>query len=189
MVGNCYYLTVWADAYQGITESNENNNCYDGDVYIDYINKGCSGNSCTSSTQKVKQQDCSYGCSGGSCNSAPQSCTNECSYSGQMQCNGNYYKQSCGNYDGDSCLEWSGNDYCNYGCSGGSCNSAPQNIACYSNSNCEADDWISGTETCSGGDVWAQYKTNTCVNPGTTSSYCSSSNSLQVKEPLCNYGC
>jgi hypothetical protein len=32
------------------------------------------------------------------------SCTNECSYSGQKICDGNYLK-TCGNYDADSCLE------------------------------------------------------------------------------------
>jgi hypothetical protein len=43
-----------------------------------------------------------------------ETCTNECSYSGQKFCDGNYLK-TCGNYDADSCLEWS-SSYCSYGC-------------------------------------------------------------------------
>lgn len=53
-----------------------------------------------------------------------QSCQDECSYSGQKRCNGNY-SETCGNYDGDSCLEWGGGQYCSNGCNqqNGQCNS------------------------------------------------------------------
>ena len=55
---------------------------------------------------------------------AAPACTNDCSSSGLTQCNGNGY-QTCGNYDSDSCLEWSGINYCpsGYGCSFGVCKS------------------------------------------------------------------
>ena len=42
--------------------------CHDNDVYKNYITNGCSGESCTSSTDKIKQDECGVdGCSGGSC--------------------------------------------------------------------------------------------------------------------------
>lgn len=48
-------------------------------------------------------------------------CKDECSYSGQKGCLGNY-TQVCGNYDQDNCLEWKIKEYCEYGCSFGECN-------------------------------------------------------------------
>lgn len=45
--------------------------CYSGDVYRDYVTRGCSSDHCTSSTERRLQDDCgSAGCSGGSCNSS-----------------------------------------------------------------------------------------------------------------------
>jgi len=45
------------------------NYCYNGNVYRDYITRGCSGSSCTSSTSRTNIQNCGsgYSCSGGSC--------------------------------------------------------------------------------------------------------------------------
>jgi len=64
------------------------------------------------------QTYCEYGCSSGQCNSTP-ACTDECSYSGQTRCNGDY-KETCGNFDPDSCLEWD-STYCSDGCQDGEC--------------------------------------------------------------------
>jgi len=44
-----------------------NNYCFDGDVYKDYVTKGCSSASCISSTERKKQEDCAYGCNNGAC--------------------------------------------------------------------------------------------------------------------------
>lgn len=44
--------------------------CYSGDVYRNYVTRGCSSDHCTSTTEQRLQDDCgSAGCSGGSCNS------------------------------------------------------------------------------------------------------------------------
>lgn len=52
----------------GISEYIGSNYCYDNDVYRDYITRGCSGISCTSSTSSIKQEECGANeCSGGSC--------------------------------------------------------------------------------------------------------------------------
>lgn len=75
-----------------------------------------------------------YLCASGSCvwqggnqtgNETNQTCSNECSYSGQKICLGSYAK-ICGNYDSDSCLEWNAGTYCPYGCLGGICQSSNQ---------------------------------------------------------------
>jgi len=74
---------------------------------------------------------CDYGCANGACKAAPvnttnaTTCTNDCS-SGQTTCSDNYAK-TCGNYDADSCLEYDTGTACTYGCSGGTCLSAPAN--------------------------------------------------------------
>ena len=49
-------------------------------------------------------------------------CSNECSTSGAKECSGAGFR-TCGNYDADSCLEWSTVTTCQYGCTGGVCNS------------------------------------------------------------------
>ena len=52
----------WTSGYSG------SNYCYSNDVYKDYLTRGCSGSSCTSSTSKNKQQECgAQGCLGGGC--------------------------------------------------------------------------------------------------------------------------
>jgi hypothetical protein len=53
-------------------------------------------------------------------NQTNQTCTNDCSYSGQTTCSDNYAK-TCGNYDADICLEWNSGTYCSNGCLNGAC--------------------------------------------------------------------
>ena len=54
------------------------NYCYSNDVYKDYITKGCSGSGCTSSTSRIKQEECGIpGCSGGVCNQPEGAYTGE----------------------------------------------------------------------------------------------------------------
>ena len=74
----------------GISGYSGINYCYDGDVYHDYITRSCSGSSCTSSTSRVKVQDCSSGCSGGSCVSCISHTSSSC-YGGDV-----YWYNSCG---------------------------------------------------------------------------------------------
>ena len=51
----------------GISEYTGSNYCYNDDVYRDYITRGCSDSSCTSSTSKKKIEDCTNGCTNGRC--------------------------------------------------------------------------------------------------------------------------
>jgi len=182
IVGNCYYLTVWADAYQSITESNEYNNIEKASSKVCITTPQCTSHS-------------SYSCIGGdvywfnSCN-VKEDKKQECGTSGYSGSNFCYDNDVYRNYitkgcSGNSC---SSNNQkikqqeCTYGCSNNVCNSAPQSIACYSNSGCGTNGPIMGTESCSNNDVYEQYRTYTCQNPGTSSSFCSSSTNLQLKQ-------
>ena len=82
----------------------------------------CGQNDADSCLEWSTVTSCSGGqtCSGGVCSST---CSNECTFSGALQCSGNGY-QTCGeNGDGDSCLDWSAVTSCTGGqtCSGGAC--------------------------------------------------------------------
>jgi len=56
-------------------------------------------------------------------------------------------------------------------------------VACYSNSDCGTSGYT-GSNYCSNDDVYRNYKTYTCHNPGSTSSYCSNSTS-SIKQQEC----
>ena len=95
--------------------------------------------------------------------SCQPSCTNECSYVGQVRCYDSTHRQICGNYDSDACLEWSspevcsGPTNCGYGncasnqrpswyCSNGTCT-----YSCRYDSSCETpQNYLS----CWQNDVW-----------------------------------
>ncbi|MCK4650486.1 hypothetical protein KAT36_04625 [Candidatus Pacearchaeota archaeon] len=80
----------------GTSAYSGSNYCYNNDVYRNYITKGCSGNSCTLSTSKIKQEECgAKGCSGGSC----VTCTTK-TWSSSFK----YYGWTCeNNYRGVEC--------------------------------------------------------------------------------------
>jgi hypothetical protein len=98
----------------------------DSDFCALYNNKNkvtsCSGSACSlyeyycasSTTLGRTPYTCPNGCSDGKCISQTQSCTNECSYSGQRYCTNITNYAICGNYDSDSCLEYIKKD-CSYG--------------------------------------------------------------------------
>ena len=96
----------------------QNDDIYD--IFRIFIceNKGTPSAYCSSGDSLQKIQECGlFGCSGGQCNT----CSNECSISGDKRCSGDI-EQTCSNYDLDSCLEWGGDVDCEFGCSGNSCN-------------------------------------------------------------------
>jgi hypothetical protein len=51
---------------------------------------------------------------------AKPGCNNECSYSGEKQCDGSLLK-TCGYYDSDACLDLDSGLACGHGCSAGKC--------------------------------------------------------------------
>ena len=56
----------------------------------------------------------------------------------------------------------------------------PVNIICHTNSDCGTNG-ITGSPFCQGNNVYQNFKTHTCNNPGTANSYCSNSTSAQLK--------
>jgi hypothetical protein len=72
---------------------------------------------------------------------------------------------------------------CSAMCSNGAC----VNFTCSANSNCGTSGFT-GTAYCSGRDVWSNYTTFSCKNPGTALSYCSNSTALKLKKS-CSYMC
>ncbi|MSU60393.1 MAG: hypothetical protein EXS52_00555 [Candidatus Staskawiczbacteria bacterium] len=54
-------------------------------------------------------------------------------------------------------------------------------ITCSTNSQCGTDEFV-GNISCQNNDVYQGYKTYTCNNPGTTSSYCSNNTVSQLKQ-------
>ncbi|MBS3079124.1 putative metal-binding motif-containing protein [Candidatus Pacearchaeota archaeon] len=70
-------------------------------------------------------------------------------------------------------------------CENGQCN----NIVCWSNDNCGTNGWI-GNLVCQNNDVFQNYITFACNNPGTALSSCSNSTQLQLKQDcLANQQC
>jgi len=63
-------------------------------------------------------------------------------------------------------------------CTSGSCTNI--NIVCSNNSNCGTNRFT-GSPFCQGNNVYKNYITYTCNNPGTANSYCSNSTSAQLK--------
>ena len=69
-----------------------NNYCYAGDIYQDYVEKGCSGSSCYSNTEKKEIGDCNHGCENGKCKPKPAECS-----TGQTKCEGTIYYECSDN--------------------------------------------------------------------------------------------
>ncbi len=60
-------------------------------------------------------------------------------------------------------------------------------LNCSTNSQCGSDSWLNN-KYCNSGNVWDSFRTYTCNNPGTVSSYCSNSPVNQSRQN-CSYGC
>ena len=148
--------------------------CYGGDVYW-YDSCG---------VREEKRQECgTLGCSNGECNEVTcldSVCGGYCGdYSSYP--NWRFYNlnciSECYHFCGGNC-RYSNAEYCEFGCENGQCKEV---IECYSNNDCGTDAWV-GSAFCSSDDVYQKYRTYTCHNPGTSSSYCSYSDTSQLKQ-------
>lgn len=104
-----------------------------GSVGINYYNdKGYTNVSLKCCNQKSWGWDCYFE---GVAPINQSNCTNDCSYSGQRSCNGNYI-MDCGNYDNDSCLDWNKYyQYCTNGCLNGVCKINETLLSCTDSDN------------------------------------------------------
>ncbi len=111
---------------------------------------------CTGSGSRERSRIChDKGCSGGSC------------YDYTWY---DYQRESCGS--GYTCQS----GVCVYGGGGGT----DGNIECWSNADCGSSGWA-GSQYCSNDDVYQSMRTYTCHNPGTTNSYCTHTDTYNLK--------
>ena len=65
-------------------------------------------------------------CSDGTCIAKPPVCSDVCTSKGAVQCNaGANAVVTCGDYNSDGCMEWGGDQKCDYGCANGQCKENP----------------------------------------------------------------
>jgi len=139
--------------------------------YQDYT--GCDGNaiywfnSCDQRLELYQQCGANQTCENAQC------VNNACAGDDYTGCSGNavYWFDSC-----DNRLELYQQCTSSQVCQDAQC----KNIGCSTDSQCGADTTI-GSPFCQGNNVYQNYKTYTCNNPGTTSSYCSDATSLQLQ--------
>jgi len=178
------------DVYSG-------NYCYDDDVYRDFTDKGCSAGSCFElATVRQKVEDCGYGCTGGICNFecyADTDCDDSDEYTKDVCNNPGTAQSSCSHLsitcltdtdcdDSDPYTE----DVCNNpGTDDSSCSYL--SIICLTNSDCGTDGYIGGP-FCQNDDVWQDYITYTCNDPGISAASCSDSTVPELIEE-CPGGC
>jgi len=159
--------------------------CSSNDSYQNYLtftcnNPGTIGSYCTNSTPFTIKQDCGD--------------TTYDAWSGNICEGSNVIKTRLVHNRGCSVGSCYTNDStekqivqtCQYGCTNGACNSAPV-INCSTNVQCGTNAF-SGNNFCSSGNVFRNFITFTCANPGTGSSYCSNSSSALLNQ-TCSNGC
>ncbi|MFH1610536.1 MAG: hypothetical protein ABIA91_01470, partial [Patescibacteria group bacterium] len=100
-------------------------------------------------------------------------CSPTCLTHSTKQCSGNsvYWYNSCGVKE-DIFQNCTSNQICQ--------NAQCVDIICSTNSQCGSNGYI-GSPFCQGGNVYQNYKTYTCNNPGTANSVCSDSTAPQIK--------
>jgi len=144
-----------------------------------HVSQKCVENSVYWFNSCGRQQDLIQNCSGNqTCQSG--ACVNSCTPYSSQKCVGNsvYWFDSCGTQQ-----ELSQNCSANQTCQSGACQDQNQNVNCSSDCDCGANGFVDNT-FCTGNDVYKNYKVNTCNNPGTSNSSCSSS-----LVPIFWYGC
>jgi len=145
-------INCFSDAQCGQNIFTGNKYCMNSDSYQDFrtnfcINPGRGDSSCSSSTAPRLFEDCFSGCSNGNCISAACSSDAECD-------DGNVYSY-------DSCI--------NPGTVLSICNHSIVN--CVIDNDCGVSSFIGG-EFCSSNDVFKNFQTSKCINPGRQTSRC-----------------
>lgn len=147
-------------------------------------------------------------CAGDNCLFYPcqQDCTDQNYYgSYEYYCKGNdrwkhkwYYAYKCSSSTPTegSCITDSSNsgwqddtdtfvETCTYGCNEAT-NNCMGAVTCYDDPDCGDDGWV-GSTSCSGGNVWQDWREYTCYNPGTENSYCDYDDTSTLKQ-ICSSG-
>ena len=175
-----------------------------GNVYQNYINYTCTNpgtasSACTNANvaQLVTTCTANQSCLSGACVNQHITCSSnsDCgtnAYTGSAYCGtgGNVYQNyityTCNN-PGTATSSCSNNSApqlktnCTSGqtCSNGSCGN--QNITCSANTDCGTNAYTGSAYCGTGGNVYQNYITYTCNNPGTATSSCSNNSAAQLK--------
>ncbi len=160
------------------------------------VNPGALNSYCTSANMTSLQNTCDPACSNGmcvSCNTHSDCGTN--GIVGNLSCNaGNvwqtYRTYTCNNPGAQnaSCSyadTGEQNKVCSDGCAHGAC--LIVTYTCTKNSDCGTNGLI-GSPICSKNNIFQNYRTWTCFNPSTKSSYCEYSDAF-TKQQSCSYAC
>jgi hypothetical protein len=178
--------------------------CQSGNVYQDYLsytcnNPGTISSSCSNSTAPQLKTTCPSGqvCDNGSCVFQTIACVDhdDCgtdSFTGSLFCQGNkhvyqdYITYTCNNPGtaSSSCTNVTDpklKETCSSSevCDSGSC--VNKTIACSAASDCGTNDYF-GATSCQGNNVYQEYLTYSCSDPGTSGSSCSNSTAPQLKQ-------
>ncbi|MEE9525778.1 MAG: cellulase family glycosylhydrolase [Candidatus Woesearchaeota archaeon] len=199
--GACHYVECFADFECGNNSWIGNTSCNGDDVWQDYRSYTCSNPatppaSCGYSDDYVLKETCTDTCSGGSCVDVECYSDSECGTDAWLNneyCSGNeiwdtYRTNTCSNPGTASAsCSYSDVDQSKQTCGDLCENATCVGVECYNDAECGTDSWI-GSESCNVDDVWQDYREYSCLNPGTASASCSSSDVYQEKE-VCSDTC
>ena len=202
-VGNSVYWFDSCNVQQELIQTCSSNQiCSNGSCVnncVSHTTQKCVGNNVywfnSCNDQEELKQNCSSNqiCLNGNCTIVACSSNTDCGtngYEGSPFCQGNsIYKNfrtyTCNNPGSanSSCSSSTAplllnNCSANQICSGGGCSDI--NIACRLNSQCGANGFVN-SPFCQNGNVYQDFKTYTCNNPGSANSSCSSSTAPQLK--------
>lgn len=185
---SCYENTdCGTDVYSAAYCSAEGNSVRDLTTYT-CANPGTLASSCSSSTAQKISEICDIGCDAGTCIecSTESDCNGGDDWTGSAYCSFNdiyqiYMDATCSNPGtAASSCSYSDSLQLKQSCAGECINGKCDNIECTANSDCGTDTWLDGQYCSSGTEVSKKYRAFTCNLPGTTSSYCSHTDTAQV---------
>jgi len=172
-------------------------------IYRNYVclNPGTNISQCNHSENEITRDTCTNSCINGTCDDIECYSDSDCgknNFIGNRYCNDGdvwqtYRKYGCTNPGtSSSSCSYSEEDKerkeCEYGCEQGICIENPDsNYTCSSDSDCGENNFV-GNSWCVDSSVYQKYRTYTCINPSTFSSYCSYSDSIQLKQE-CTVNC
>ena len=197
--GSCMQIACSTNSNCGTDGFIGNQFCSTDDVYQNYRtftcnNPGTISSSCSSSTESRLKNACDFSCSNGACTgecNTNSDCTadfNSGNYCSARNVVKDFHDFSCVNHACTENIVTQHVQTCSDLCTNGACVA----VACDANSDCGTNG-VDGGRFCQTGDVYQNFKSFMCANPGTATSSCSSSANAQLVDDctgneICNNG-